>query len=128
MKIDMFTLNIQIVANEGSNRFVIIFCIHVYRLAMATTHEQLCRILISVAYSLQYSLKDQIKPKHLASRFYFFLLYHASKYFAYTFYFLKSLYIFLISSEFFFLYIVLQNWLTCVAFDRRWTILTTTYI
>lgn len=71
---------------------------------MATTHEQLCRILISVAYSLQYSLKDQIKPKHLASRFFFlvFLLYHASKYFAYTFYFLKSLYIFLISSEFFF--------------------------
>lgn len=62
---------------------------------MATTHEQQRRILINVAYSLQYSLKDQIKPKHLASRFYFyfFLLYYASKYFAYTFYFLKSLYI-----------------------------------
>lgn len=42
---------------------------------MATTHEQLCRILISVAYSLQYSLKDQIKPKHLASRFYFYFFY-----------------------------------------------------
>lgn len=95
MKIDMFIMNIQIVANEGSNRFVIIFCIHVYRFAMATTHEQQRRILINVAYSLQYSLKDQIKPKHLASRFYFyfFLLYYASKYFAYTFYFLKSLYI-----------------------------------
>lgn len=39
---------------------------------MATTHEQQCQILINVAYSLQYSLKDQIKPKHLASRFYFF--------------------------------------------------------
>lgn len=95
---------------------------------MATTHEQQRRILINVAYSLQYSLKDQIKPKHLASRFFvFFLLYYASKYFAYTFYFLKSLYI----SDFFrifFLYVVLQNWLPCVAFERRWTILTTTYI
>lgn len=78
MKIDMFILNIQIVADEGSYRFVIIFCIHVYRLAMATTHEQLCRILISVAYSLQYSLKDQIKPKHLASRFYFYFFFTLS--------------------------------------------------
>lgn len=77
---------------------------------MATTHEQLCRILISVAYSLQYSLKDQIKPKHLASRFYFFLLYHASKYFAYTFYFLKSLYI----VYFWFL----QNFFFCILFCK----------
>lgn len=32
-------------------------------------------ILINVAYSLQYSLKDQIKPKHLASRFYFYFFF-----------------------------------------------------
>lgn len=42
---------------------------------MATTHEQQRRILINVAYSLQYSLKDQIKPKHLASRFYFYFFF-----------------------------------------------------
>lgn len=43
---------------------------------MATTHEQLCRILISVAYSLQYSLKDQIKPKHLAEHVFIFIYFY----------------------------------------------------
>lgn len=103
MKIDMFILNIQIVANEGSNRFVIIFCIHVYRLAMATTHEQQRRILINVAYSLQYSLKDQIKPKHLASRFYFYFFYFIMlQSILHTHFTSSNHYIFLISSEFFF--------------------------
>lgn len=96
---------------------------------MATTHEQQRRILINVAYSLQYSLKDQIKPKHLASRFYFYLFFYfiMLQSILHTHFTSSNHYIFLISSEFFF-YVVLQNWLPCVAFERRWTILTTTYI
>lgn len=69
-------------------------------------------------------IKDQIKPKHLAPRFNLFLLYYASNYFAYT-------YNHYICSDFFrifFLYVVLQNLLPPVAFEGRWTILTTTYI
>lgn len=96
---------------------------------MATTHERQCQILINVAYSLQYSLKDQIKPKHLASRFYFYFFYFIMlQSILHTHFTSSNHYIFLISSEFFFLYVVLQNWLPCVAFERRWTILTTTYI
>lgn len=72
---------------------------------MATTHEQQRRILINVAYSLQYSLKDQIKPKHLASRFYFYLFFYfiMLQSILHTHFTSSNHYIFLISSEFFFL-------------------------
>lgn len=72
---------------------------------MATTHEQQRRILINVAYSLQYSLKDQIKPKHLASRFYFYFFFYfiMLQSILHTHFTSSNHYIFLISSEFFFL-------------------------
>lgn len=67
---------------------------------MATTHERQCRILINVAYSLQYSLKD---PKHLASRFYFYFFYFIMLQSILHTHFTSSNHsIFLISSEFFF--------------------------
>lgn len=60
-------------------------------------------ILINVAYSLQYSLKDQIKPKHLASRFYFYFFYFIMlQSILHTHFTSSNHYIFLISSEFFF--------------------------
>lgn len=94
---------------------------------MATTHEQQCRTLIHVLASI--FIKDQIKLKHLASYFHLFLPEYASNYFACIHVLLSQIIINgLFSSENVFLYVVMQNWPPPVAFDRRWTILTTTFI
>lgn len=77
---------------------------------MATTHEQQRRILINVAYSLQYSLKDQIKPKHLASRFYF--------YFFFTLLCFKVFCIHILLPQIIIYFWFLQNFFFCILFCK----------
>lgn len=97
--------------SKCSHLFFCIVYIHIsngYNAWTALSNSHPRSLLASI-----YPFRIKIKPKHLASYFHLFLLEYASNYFAYTFNYLKSLYMVYFLQKNVFLYVVMQMAPTC---------------